>query len=935
LLYIIFYQLLFRYSYISRRFKQRKKMNPSAQTISSHIQTRLGHNFSLNIDEEGLIKYTLDYDESTHQLSKFHDRTLKYSNETKTLQSVFESAIQIIINDKPFLDKAFIATPKIDIIIKLGNQILVNATYDISQKTLSKSCFPICTYDMHRFNQSGLVYIKEFEKRTLETPPPHLLADLHTHFTGAPSAKCLVDVIRKGDIPVWYPIEQLRKSGILFSGDIKDGKIDLSSKTTQLEWQKFQNALSIHPLRVSLFPEMEDIYNNRNPIMKNAALFEPFLIELAKDYQKNGIEYAELSLSDVVNQEWLDIANRILPTIERTYGVSIRFLVGIWRHSPKIYNEDLIGKIKAHLNNPYIMGVDIMGQETNSTNDFVSLLDILNSFKKERPDYVIRVHAGESPCHPDNVKIALEHGATRIGHGIHGFCNEISELAKRVGAIFELCISSNNALHSITNPEEIPLKTLINLGVKVTLGTDGQGLYRTTHVTEATLARRLGLTHEEMGSIVKTNREYINKTKAYFLERMSNPQRAFQLAVFPIPQFPKDGWKIVEAEKALERKKVEDAIKTIHNSSTNVSIEVVNPKELDQVFKGLTPILFAGASSINWIPVSEIHKIEIQKTIHSFFKHLDPDKVVIVTGGTDFGLEKLVHEEVEQCAKKGRRFKLLGGLATHLQVEISTISKSLTHASCFDYSWYDTPPHLLPWVKKNNGMTVFIGGGDVVKGMISISKNLDIDFLVMEDVYGSSSSAALLYPEHSFKMGEGRLEKALIKKLRSTLLKSAVVSVEEATKIVEKMQKRVISFLGYSSDYADEALLEQTINDQLKNCSPKDTLINAGGTRIGIGIVYKIAKEMGFETLGIVSTRAKPDELSEQVDFVIYIEDAEWGGYDEANGKLYPVSSAIVRCTDTALVLGGGIIAQAEMLALRDAGKDVIYIPFPKRDNLV
>jgi hypothetical protein len=268
--------------------------------------------------------------------------------------------------------------------------------------------------------------------------------------------------------------------------------------------------------------------------------------------------------------------------------------------------------------------------------------------------------------------------------------------------------------------------------------------------------------------------------------------------MFAAAKFPKNGWSLVEMEKARERKEVEGAIASINNFGTYLPIEIVKPEQLDRVFNGITPILFAGAVSVNWDPVSEEHKLTIQRTIESFFDHLDPEKVVIVTGGTDFGMEKLVHDEIKRQYKNKRRFKLLGGLATHLEVDVSTISKSLTHAVIFDYSWYDTAPHLLQWIKRVQGMTIYIGGGDVVKSMIYASKKVDINFLVMSDVFGSSSAAAKLYPERSFQMGERSLETQLIKHSKIELLDSAIMTIEEAAAIIEKKEKRVVTFLGYS-----------------------------------------------------------------------------------------------------------------------------------------
>ncbi len=125
------------------------------------------------------------------------------------------------------------------------------------------------------------------------------------------------------------------------------------------------------------------------------------------------------------------------------------------------------------------------------------------------------------------------------------------------------------------------------------------------------------------------------------------------------------------------------------------------------------------------------------------------------------------------------------------------------------------------------------------------------------------------------------------------------MTTEEAVAIIENKEKRVVTFLGYSSEYADELLLKKTITDQIRNINPGTCLINAGGTENGIGLVYKVAKEFGFETIGIVSTNAKT--LSKNVDFVIYIQDDSWGGYDPKTGELTPVSQTIVRCTDAAI----------------------------------
>ena len=79
------------------------------------------------------------------------------------------------------------------------------------------------------------------------------------------------------------------------------------------------------------------------------------------------------------------------------------------------------------------------------------------------------------------------------------------DLAKKMGAIIEFNMSSNLALNNINSIEEIPIKSYIDAGVKVVLGTDGHGLYSTTGEQEVILAMAAGLEPEDFEKIKQTN----------------------------------------------------------------------------------------------------------------------------------------------------------------------------------------------------------------------------------------------------------------------------------------------------------------------------------------------------------------------------------------------------------------------------------------------
>lgn len=100
------------------------------------------------------------------------------------------------------------------------------------------------------------------------------------------------------------------------------------------------------------------------------------------------------------------------------------------------------------------------------------------------------------------------------------------------------------------------------------------------------------------------------------------------------------------------------------------------------------------------------------------------------------------------------------------------------------------------------------------------------------------------------------------------------------------------------------------------------------GNTVGIGEAYKIAKEMGFETTGIVSEQAKKyGGLSPFVDHAFYVEDAAWGGFEPGTQKLTPTSEAMVNVSNKIVGIGGNDVGRDELIAAQKLGKDVTFIP--------
>ena len=155
-------------------------------------------------------------------------------------------------------------------------------------------------------------------------------------------------------------------------------------------------------------------------------------------------------------------------------------------------------------------------------------------------------------------------------------------------------------------------------------------------------------------------------------------------------------------------------------------------------------------------------------------------------------------------------------------------------------------------------------------------------------------------------------------------------SAETVVAAFSERDQLVVTLSGYSgSGYEDEDALMRRARALLGEYDPASTIINIGATAVGIGAVYEIASEMGFETTGIVSSQALESEavFSPFVDRVYVVADDQWGGLIEGTEVLSPTSEAIVAVSDVYLAIGGGAAARDEAVAARARGKEVRFFP--------
>ncbi len=137
----------------------------------------------------------------------------------------------------------------------------------------------------------------------------------------------------------------------------------------------------------------------------------------------------------------------------------------------------------------------------------------------------------------------------------------------------------------------------------------------------------------------------------------------------------------------------------------------------------------------------------------------------------------------------------------------------------------------------------------------------------------------------------------------------------------------VLIFTGFSgTGYEDDAGVRQTIANELTMFDPADTLVCAGATPEGIGMVYSVALQRGFRTAGIVSSQARQEGASfaTECEIVFVVDDASWGGR-QGNGCLSATSQAMVRACDVMVGIGGGSIARDELAEALKISKTVRF----------
>jgi hypothetical protein len=383
---------------------------------------------------------------------------------------------------------------------------------------------------------------------------PVVTTDIHTHLTGAPRSAELIRLGLLHDLP--YPAAMLRLAGIpLLEGirlaeedtRILPGGIAAPARGSPMLRLRALPAASLAMLEAAMemprrpadgsgpdpFLLLERAYSVRRPLGAHPALLAGILDSVAADARQDGVRHVELSASAPLAEDggaWMQAAEAAARDVLARQGVRILFLATVNRHAAPDDIARALARLDALMaSHPLLAGLDMAGHETNRTEDFMPTVVAWAAARVRRGlPTILRVHAGETACHPGNVRAALEGfraaglppGMGRIGHALYGVGRREVALAREIGAVVEMGIGSNRALGYRSGPGRSGgggrLARLISAGVPTVLGTDGHGIYGTSPAREAVRALRDGASTAVMAEVARHEAEHLRRMAAAF-----------------------------------------------------------------------------------------------------------------------------------------------------------------------------------------------------------------------------------------------------------------------------------------------------------------------------------------------------------------------------------------------------------------------------------
>lgn len=192
------------------------------------------------------------------------------------------------------------------------------------------------------------------------------------------------------------------------------------------------------------------------------------------DYlEEENVIYAEIRFAPMFHiQEGLtkeEVVEAVLEGFSTNKKVKTNLILCMMRGLDKEFNLQTIYLAEKYLNKG-VCALDLAGAEDKYPLDnYKGFFEIATS--KKIP---FTIHAGENGS-AQEVKKAIELGASRIGHGIHAIENsEVLNLIKENNVLLEICPTSNVQTNAISTYKDNPLYEFYQNDIRVSINTDNK-----------------------------------------------------------------------------------------------------------------------------------------------------------------------------------------------------------------------------------------------------------------------------------------------------------------------------------------------------------------------------------------------------------------------------------------------------------------------------
>ena len=401
-------------------------------------------------------------------------------------------------------------------------------------------------------------------------------------------------------------------------------------------------------------------------VYEHNSMYQDMLLWIARDYQKQDIKYVEMASTTLLRGEagFINLAetSEIMPEIEKETGVKLRYLAAVSRtlFTTKQTIESA-AVIKAVAKSPYVVGMDLVGEEINNVTEFSDIIEeIVKYAVYEDNEFTIRIHAGETDSYKDNVekaldcmKICVPNGKRapqfRIGHGLYvpdlnsKDGKRIINKMKDLDVVLEFQLTSNVRLNNLINLNNHPIKQYLEAGVKCVQGTDGCGFYGIDTIDEQIALRNLlDVNYESFAKMREVEDEIISRREKYFEEKSKKFEEFL------------NGRDIIQAlteEKEKNLANIDSTSYENEESTNNLNSYNIFKKRIKEFPLDKTPIIIAGGSFNSKGRRTTLNE-NTKKALKELLEKIDNKNTYILIGHKMQGYERAVLDISKELHKK-------------------------------------------------------------------------------------------------------------------------------------------------------------------------------------------------------------------------------------------------------------------------------------------